>query len=58
VCKDHPFPTPWCRTAPRLTNERFPARLYAEGAGPFSVVEAFALATLLGRRWTTQDLDL
>jgi hypothetical protein len=41
-----------------LTNERFPARLYAEGAGPFSVVEAFALATLLGRRWTTQDLDL
>jgi hypothetical protein len=41
-----------------LTIERFPARLYAEGAGPFSVVEAFALATLLGRRRTTQDLDL
>lgn len=42
----------------RLTIERFLARLYAKGAIPFVVVGAFALATLLGRRRTTQDLDL
>lgn len=42
----------------RLTIERFLARLYAKGAIPFVVVGAFALATLLGRRRTTQDLNL
>ncbi|MGC8905725.1 nucleotidyl transferase AbiEii/AbiGii toxin family protein [Thermus sp.] len=41
-----------------MTIERFLARLYAKGASPFVVVGAFALSTLLGRRRTTQDLDL